>query len=768
MAKTRVAIIGGGPSGMSTAYHLTSSPELREAYEVTIYQLGWRLGGKGATGRDETRNWRIEEHGIHGFCGFYWNSLQMMNDCYETMQPEWSQGPGETLPLTMEEAFLGSSWAAHPEQVDGVWAQEGQWLLSRGEPLWERDADAWQSVLTPENAIRGLLIELSRRARKPDAEHDASDLHIGHHRHDRHMSKFHEFLDKAIGRIEGVVAHEAIPILEAALREAEDVIELLQKSAVDHAHLHNALTTLDFLAALVRGLLAEDAGGTPLLFGEFDQIDGIDYRQWLLDHGADQHTVNAAVVAPPAMILFPTPDGDTFQPPTLSAGVYAAWVVRNLCLAGDTFYFFAAGTGETVIRPAYETLKSRGVKFQFFHKLESVGVSEADGEKTVDSLTFTVQAQVKGGKEYDPLLHVFGKADSFRVWPNHPLYDQLEHADELQGINLESWWDPVPDGATTKHLERGAEGEGFDVVVWAAPPPTLRYSGAALIDPETGSKNLIRASTMASTPTMEYQIWTTVPTTGPDNRTAGGRSTSLGWPELNTGPGVTFHRYAAATFPNPLDGVVDFTDLMKFEIWPESDRAEGLIYFCGQFEDIDLVADPSLDDPTTPSRALERGWGEVLQTQRRMGNVVPGARVPEGSRTDPALADADLLWAPEGMTGMERVRYQYLKVNIDPPERYMQAPPGTAGERCYPWETDIANLAVAGDWVYTGFNSGCFEGAVIGGALAAFAVSGENKPSTIPGFTFLHPESTKQADEAAPMAPLDLALASARSSAVTG
>ncbi len=421
-----------------------------------------------------------------------------------------------------------------------------------------------------------------------------------------------------------------------------------------------------------------------------------------------------------------------------------------------------------MIRPAYEALKSRGVRFQFFHKLESVGLSDHDGEKTVESLTFTVQARTKDGAEYDPLLQVPLKADSFRVWPNHPLYEQLEAPNSLRGINLESWWDPVPSTATTKVVERGGDGEGFDVVVWAAPPPTMRYSGAALIHPTTGSETLIRASMMASTPTMEYQIWTSVPTTGPDERTEGGRSTSFGWPELNTGPDPTYHRYAAATFPNPLDGVVDFTDLMDFEIWPESDRAKGLIYFCGQFEDVDIVADPMLADPDTPKRALERGWGEVMQTQRRMGNVIPGTRVPEGSRTDPALADAELLWAPEGMEGMERVRYQYVKVNIDPPERYMQGPPGTAEQRMFPWETGVANLAVAGDWVYTGFNSGCFEGAVIGGALAAFAVSGANKPSTIPGFIFCHPEATKTADQVAPMAPLDHALAAARSSSVGG
>ena len=35
---------------MSAAFEL-SRPEHEGRYEVTVYQLGWRLGGKGASGR---------------------------------------------------------------------------------------------------------------------------------------------------------------------------------------------------------------------------------------------------------------------------------------------------------------------------------------------------------------------------------------------------------------------------------------------------------------------------------------------------------------------------------------------------------------------------------------------------------------------------------------------------------------------------------------------------------------------------------------------
>ncbi|MGC2276528.1 MAG: NAD(P)-binding protein, partial [Candidatus Binatus sp.] len=46
----RVAVIGGGCAAISAAFEL-SRPAHNGKYQVTIYQLGWRLGGKGASGR---------------------------------------------------------------------------------------------------------------------------------------------------------------------------------------------------------------------------------------------------------------------------------------------------------------------------------------------------------------------------------------------------------------------------------------------------------------------------------------------------------------------------------------------------------------------------------------------------------------------------------------------------------------------------------------------------------------------------------------------
>src|SRR6266513_2824658 len=78
----RVAVIGGGCAAITTAFELTR-PEHEGRYEVTVYQMGWRLGGKGASGRGVAD--RIEEHGLHLWMGFYENAFRLMRECYDEL-----------------------------------------------------------------------------------------------------------------------------------------------------------------------------------------------------------------------------------------------------------------------------------------------------------------------------------------------------------------------------------------------------------------------------------------------------------------------------------------------------------------------------------------------------------------------------------------------------------------------------------------------------------------------------------------------------------
>jgi len=147
-SKPRIAIVGGGPAGLSAAFHLVGDGDWRDRFEsIAVYQLGWRLGGKGATGREAAQGWRLAEHGIHGFCNFYWNTFRMMEKVYAGLSPEHRAW----LPLeTLESAFPPSSLTLSVEEVRGrLRGSTGTMPNSPGKP-WDGSLLDW----TPKRLVR--------------------------------------------------------------------------------------------------------------------------------------------------------------------------------------------------------------------------------------------------------------------------------------------------------------------------------------------------------------------------------------------------------------------------------------------------------------------------------------------------------------------------------------------------------------------------------------------------------------------------------------
>ena len=108
--KKKLAILGGGIGSLVTAWQLTSQPNWKEIYEsITIYQMGWRLGGKCASGRGT--HGRIEEHGLHIWFGFYDNSFDVIQSAYSTL----GRAPGAPL-ATWSDAFKKHSYLIIAQQ----------------------------------------------------------------------------------------------------------------------------------------------------------------------------------------------------------------------------------------------------------------------------------------------------------------------------------------------------------------------------------------------------------------------------------------------------------------------------------------------------------------------------------------------------------------------------------------------------------------------------------------------------------------------------
>jgi uncharacterized protein with NAD-binding domain and iron-sulfur cluster len=87
-------------AGLAAAWRLTrpNGP----GHNVTVYQRGWRLGGKGASSRGP--NGRIQEHGLHVWLGYYNNAFALMRDCYQELgRRRWDP---DCPILTFDDAFL--------------------------------------------------------------------------------------------------------------------------------------------------------------------------------------------------------------------------------------------------------------------------------------------------------------------------------------------------------------------------------------------------------------------------------------------------------------------------------------------------------------------------------------------------------------------------------------------------------------------------------------------------------------------------------------
>lgn len=684
----KIAILGGGLAALTAAYELTSQPGWQEKYAITVYQMGWRLGGKCATKRGP--NNRIEEHGIHGFLGSYYNALPLMADCYKALGR-----PADAKLATFDQAFVPESFVLMWEFENGGFKR---WPMTV--PTNALTPDDSSSLQTIRQWIGG-LIETTQGLIDPEATPGLSEIHKLELRAGQAIL---ERLQTAI-LDEGTMLGASHPVLD----EVWDWLQSHLKTLIEeNDDLRRLYILLEYLLAIVRGVLADH-----IIERGFDVIDNENFSDWLARHGASVMTVSSPLALNTVNLSYQYPQGDTARTASMAAGAYLHWSLRSYAYMGAFAWLFAAGTGETVIAPLYLVLRQRGVQFEFFHKVENLALS-ADGQ-SVAAVQMGVQATlVKPDAPYEPLVPVEGLPS----WPSGPGYDQLVQGDALreQNIDLESYWTPWKN-VGEKTLKAG---EDFDQVVLAIAVGAVPYLCKELLAARPAWRNMVEKVPTVQTQTM--QVWL--------NRT----TTDLGWDIPMKNPTDTV---IGATYMNPLDGQVDFSHLLQWESWPAAQMPKSLWYFSGAMADYEPP--PPLTDTDYPARAHARVKAQCIQyLQVCMGPLLPKSTTnvvsPPG---DPTGMDFSLLQdhdpANAGL-GVQRFDQQFWRANIDPSERYVISPPGSTAARLKAWESGFTNLVLAGDWIYTGLNVGSAEGATMGGRLAAHAISGLPALTDIVGY----------------------------------
>jgi uncharacterized protein with NAD-binding domain and iron-sulfur cluster len=693
---------------MAAAFEL-SRPEHEGRYAVTVYQEGWRLGGKGASGRGPSG--RIEEHGLHVWLGFYDNAFRMMRECYaelaagDTPSPfgDWREAftPESEVGLFSPSERQGwQKWTAHFPPQPGL----------PGDPLEPGDLLSLPRYMSRAFTLLRLLVldcEVSRSgettAPRPSPADQPNPADAGG------MSEaLRTLIERGVFTGAAVLA-EALGVLGAALNTVPAVLDstwlqLIEKVCADlRRWLENALLADDryrhvweivdmglanIVGAVRFGLLTDPRG--------LDAIEDYECREWLLMNGASERALQSAFLRGLYDLAMAYEDGDPNRP-SLSAGQALRGTLRMFFgYRGAILWRMRAGMGDVVFAPLYEALRRRGVRFEFFHRLTNVGlppggeISPGDTSH-ITSLTFDVQAQTRDGLEYAPLIEVAGRP----CWPSSPRFDQLADGERLaaEGWEFECHWDRRR--ATSKALQVTQD---FDLVVLGVSLGAIPHACPAILARDARWRRMTEE--VKTVATQAFQIWLHEDLD------------RLGW---NGSP------YIVAGFPKPFDTWCDMAYVIPEEDWRSPPSTS--VYFCGVLAE--PLAPPSDTDAAYPGRRREEVRRNAVSYLDGPGRLLwPAAYGPDRTFRWEILADAGAEAGAPGPQGPARFATQYWRANVNPSDRYVLHTPGSSRYRISPLDMTYDNLTIAGDWTYSGFHSGCVEGAVMSGLVAAHALSG--------------------------------------------
>jgi uncharacterized protein with NAD-binding domain and iron-sulfur cluster len=700
-AKQKVAILGGGVGAITAAFELTSETNWQDRYEVTVYQMGWRLGGKGASGRNAEIGQRIEEHGLHFWLGFYENAFRVIRRCYEENQRPLTE------PLaTWREAFKPYNEITVEDYVDGQWRP---WML-RFPPNPDTPGDTielpsvWEMLGTAIDFLRNLHADSDLPEVAATEEHGiaATLKHLWEEVKD-------ESIKLQLDAGEAILCAIGLHIRKSAASGTHNdpgthtflssLLESYWNWLVKHLpNNHAAVGATDersrrfrivaeFVIVNIRGILADG-----VLFEGFSVIEQYDYVEWLRRHGASQEVQTCGIVRAFYDLAFS-------RYATIAAGTYLKGMLRILfTYRGAVYWKMQAGMGDVIFAPMYEVLRRRGVKFKFFHRADALHLS-AD-QRFISSISMGLQATLNC-PEYDPLV----KVKRLPCWPSEPKYSQLVEGDELQRrhIDLESFWTDWKDVAPPLTLERGKD---FDIVVFGISLGSIPIVCDELMRARPEWRVMVQQ--MQSVPTQAFQTWFYPDVAG------------MGWKNWQNEPPLV------TAFTEPMDTFADMNHLLIREDWPNSASPGTIGYFCGPLRDPGIPPATEHDFPKQQKEA-------VYQTALRFMNESCGALLPKAKLAN-GMFDFSLLVDLKNGTGVERFSAQYFRANVDPSERYVLSVKGSPKYRLHSAASGFQNLYLAGDWTDNGVNAGCVEAAVISGIQAADAIL--NRPASSIGEAF--------------------------------
>ncbi len=697
--KQKVVVLGGGVGAMAAVFALTSPDNpRRDDYDVTVYQMGWRLGGKGASGRNARYHQRIEEHGLHIWMGWYHNAFRLLRECYDQL------GRAPTEPLALwSDAFKAHRLVTLMDRHDGLWKPwHVRFPLTGDEPGggYPSISGQVQLLLGWGRVIRSVLREKGDAGVRflRDVLGAGSILGLA----SSGLPGLLLFL-RATALDRTVGASRCRRVRRTAQRLRSRVHAAMGSGVYDDDDtLRRSTEMLDLVCTVVMGLIDEGvAAGT----STFNDLDEQELRGFLRKHGCRPELLDCAFLRAYYNLALAYRSGDSTDPANedAAAGVAVNIMLRACCgYRGAFMWEMQAGMGDTIFAPFYQVLRSRGVRFEFFHTVRALRPSKDGGSVTEIHLERQVDLV---HDEYQPLVDVQG----LPCWPSEPLYDQIVRGDLLKAgaeghrydlESLESGWSPAGEVTLRK-------GEDFQHVILGIPAMAQSF---ALPLAERNASWRTMMDQVETVATQAVQLW------------LGPSAPDLGWQsprdELHTPP----PRTVLGAFAQPFHTWADFSHLASSEAWPDGLRPGSIAYLLGTI-------------PAAMEEAAEASRSEGNSSYVRAASLEWLSRYarilwPALCREDGSLR-WDLLVDPYERSGAERACSQYYRANTEGSERYVQHSSGTTKFRLRAGESGFRNLILAGDWIDTGICGGCVETATMSGLQAARAISGH--PRVVPG-----------------------------------
>ena len=706
-SKERIAVLGGGVGALSAAFYLTEQAGWSDRYEITVYQQGWRLGGKCASGHDMRPGYghRIYEHGLHIFAGFYDQAFDLLRRAYDALErPEDHPNRGVWDAFTPEDTITLVDHS-FPDRPNLMWFMD----FPPNDDVPGEDLDVAPLIFMVQRMV-AMLVHVSA----PDSHGKAGQQQQQQRESD---GSFGNILEQALDLIRDLVRrvenklediavdimlHDLVHMIEKHMRETKG----RKQDAATEIDIQRFLYAAFLVQTVIHGIAEDD-----VIEKGYDWLDRYEWSEWIFQNATAvaakypewgdpkaraRNLVDWTPMSSMYDYVFGFGDGGDPAKRSFGAGTALRSAMLMISYRGHFFWKMRGAMGDVVIAPLYLALLKRGVKFEFFSRISALNVDPVTDR--LASIDYARQVEMAApGADYQPLIGVkipgWPDDQPLEGWPSTPLWDQLKDGEALKaaGRNFEADTDERPGpGDVMKRLQLGVD---FDKAVIGISVGGLKQVCASFPSrlPASNWGPMFGAITLTRTCAM--QLWLT---------------------RTMDDLGSTSADRTVTGADQPYSSWSDMSHLLSRETWSGDDRPRAIAYFCGQIQ-----------GDEDPARANEKARALAVEwLTANSGLYWTRATAPNS----PYGFDPKLIFDPDPSAGGDVLDRQYIQANCNPSDLYVQSPKNSVQTRMDADQSGLDNLFLAGDWTLNGLNSGCAEAAARSGWRCAQAVAGALKP----------------------------------------